>query len=546
MKPPFPHDEPARLAALRACNVLDTEREDGFDQLTLLAANLCHAPIALISLVDEHRQWFKSAVGISAKEHPRDMAFCAHAILERGFTVVPDAAADPRFATNPLVTGEPHIRFYAGAPLVTSEGHALGTLCVIDTVPRTLSPSELAALSLLSKQVVAHLELRRAMSRLTAASAERDAALASLEESRQQLEQRVRQRTAELAAANASLQSEVADRLRTVESLRNSEERYRLLVELCPDAIFIHHDFRVIYANPACVRIIGAPDGAAILGQDALQWPLPQFRPVVRERLSKAVRTGTFTPLVEQQFTRYDGRVIDVEITSAIFPGGTKPTFQTVFRDITERKQAERRRQLLSSELDHRVKNNLAAVLSLADQTLDASPSLEAFRVAFAGRIHAMAQAHEALARSGWDGLDLGEDARLILAPYTLHNPDAVRFLGPQVLLPARTALPISMALHELATNAVKHGALSTPAGRVDLRWSQTDSRVTLHWSESGGPAVSPTRRAGTGTSLIQGLIGFELHGKVTTDYHPAGLRCTLEFPLPFSPREKVAAPPAG
>ncbi|HEV2762689.1 MAG TPA: GAF domain-containing protein [Pyrinomonadaceae bacterium] len=161
MKAAKPRNEAARLEALRQYNVLDTEAEQSFDDLTFLASQICGTPIALITLVDEDRQWFKSVVGFPARETSRDVSFCAHAILQAGPTFVRDALDDERFADNPLVTSAPHIRFYAGTPLVTPEGFPLGTLCVIDCVPRDLKPTQIEALRALGRQVMAQLELRR-------------------------------------------------------------------------------------------------------------------------------------------------------------------------------------------------------------------------------------------------------------------------------------------------------------------------------------------------------------------------------------------------
>jgi PAS domain S-box-containing protein len=158
---PLPQNESERLDALQRYEVLDTGPEQKFDDLTLLAALICQSPIALISLVDAERQWFKSRVGLTTSQTPRSVSFCGHAILEDDVMVVPDAAADARFADNPLVTGEPNVRFYAGAPLLTPGGQALGTLCVLDRVPRELTPAQLDALRALARQVVAQLELRR-------------------------------------------------------------------------------------------------------------------------------------------------------------------------------------------------------------------------------------------------------------------------------------------------------------------------------------------------------------------------------------------------
>lgn len=168
--------EAERLKALDGYRILDTEPELAFDDLALLASQICETPIALISLIDRNRQWFKSRVGIDINETSRSLAFCNHAIRQHDLMVVRDALEDERFREHAMVLGDPRIRFYAGAPLVTPEGHALGTLCVIDHVPRELRPGQLAALRALERQVMAQLELRRNLDALTGALAERERA----------------------------------------------------------------------------------------------------------------------------------------------------------------------------------------------------------------------------------------------------------------------------------------------------------------------------------------------------------------------------------
>jgi PAS domain S-box-containing protein len=199
MKATVPPGEAARIDALREYRILDTLPEQEFDDLTLLAAQVCGTPVALATLVDEDRQWFKSKVGLEASETPREIAFCAHVIGQSSLFVVPDALADERFADNPLVTSDPHIRFYAGAPLVTPEGHALGTLCVLDRVPRELTPGQEEALRALSRQVMTQLELRR--------------------------------QSARLSRLNEELGGEVAERLRAEEARRQSERLYSGILE---------------------------------------------------------------------------------------------------------------------------------------------------------------------------------------------------------------------------------------------------------------------------------------------------------------------------
>ncbi|MFI5840767.1 GAF domain-containing protein [Catenuloplanes sp. NPDC051500] len=156
-----PANEAGRLAALHDLAVLDTDPEQEFDDIVALASHVCGVPMSLVSLVDADRQWFKAKVGMELTETSREVSFCAHAILGKDLLVVPDVQMDRRFADNPMAVGDPGVRFYAGAPLVTSDGFALGTLCVVDSEPRRLNLDQLQALRALSRQVTAQLELRR-------------------------------------------------------------------------------------------------------------------------------------------------------------------------------------------------------------------------------------------------------------------------------------------------------------------------------------------------------------------------------------------------
>lgn len=166
VKPPVPSQEVRRLEALRQYNILDTPAEQSYDDITALAAFICDVPIALISLVGAHRQWFKSKVGLEVSETSRDVSFCAHAIATPDIMIIHDALTDDRFASNPLVNCAPNIRFYAGVPLVTPTGEAIGTLCVIDHQPRELSTAQIKTLEALARQVVLQLELKRTSAQL--------------------------------------------------------------------------------------------------------------------------------------------------------------------------------------------------------------------------------------------------------------------------------------------------------------------------------------------------------------------------------------------
>jgi diguanylate cyclase (GGDEF)-like protein len=189
MGAPIPENEESRLLALRSYNVLDTLPEQVYNDVALLASCICKTPMALISLVDSYRQWFKAGVGLDIQETPREHSFCAHAILNPAeVMVVNDASQDERFAQNPLVQGDPHIRFYSGAPLVTPTGEAVGALCVIDRQPRQMSADEKAALRALSHLVVSYLELRRSIAVLEKTTLEQEEYVQQLEQYQRVLE----------------------------------------------------------------------------------------------------------------------------------------------------------------------------------------------------------------------------------------------------------------------------------------------------------------------------------------------------------------------
>ena len=234
MTAPLPNNEAARLNALHKYKILDTPAEEVFDDLTRLTAHMCGTPAAAISLIDADRQWFKSKVGIDAKETKRDVAFCTHAILQPDLFIVRDAYQDIRFVDNPLVTSDPKVRFYAGAPLITPDNFVLGTLSIIDYIPRDLTPEQQEALHLLARQVMRQLELRRNLAVLKKAILQRqqsEGALlqesqrcqrveVTLQQAHGELEIRVEERTVELRKANEQLQTEIVERQRAEEEVR--------------------------------------------------------------------------------------------------------------------------------------------------------------------------------------------------------------------------------------------------------------------------------------------------------------------------------------
>lgn len=253
--------EKARLAALENLGILDTSEETAYDDLTQLAAYICQAPIALVSLVDKDRQWFKSRFGLDATETPRNISFCAHAIKDPTHLMeVPDATQDARFASNALVISNPNIRFYAGAPLTTPEGHALGTLCVIDHVPRHLSDEQRAMLERLSRQVVAQMQLR--------------------------------QRVSELQITTSKYKE-------TAENLRRSDEQFQLFMNNSPILAFIKDEtWRYAYVNSALLTRFNLTRADIIGKTDYDLWP--EVADTLRAN-DEGVMKGNSTVRVEEE-----------------------------------------------------------------------------------------------------------------------------------------------------------------------------------------------------------------------------------------------------
>lgn len=344
-------DEDARRAALRAYDVLDTPPQAEFDELTQLARMICGAPIALISLLDDHRYWFKSHIGIDATEVPRGGGFCVHALASRDMLVVEDARRDSRMCGSPLVTQPPHIRFYAGSPLITPEGVPIGTLCVLGMVPSTLDDFQRETLATLGRHVVQLFELRRRNATLQLTVVERQAAERELKAMKRYLERRVDERSRALAEANAELE-------RRVHESEQAEERYRQVVELSPAAIFIFVGDTCEFANHAALQMLGASSVADVIGRAFTTIVHPDCHESVLSRMDALDATWHSLPRVEEKFLRVDGSALDVEVAAAPFVHNGRPGRIVVVHDITPLK---RQQAALEYQINHDTLTRLAS-----------------------------------------------------------------------------------------------------------------------------------------------------------------------------------------
>jgi len=242
---------------------------------------------------------------------------------------------------------------------------------------------------------------------------------------------------------------------------------------------------------------------------------------------------------LEKRYIHKDGRFIWIELSaSRVDDIDGQPLYGIrVVRDITERKRSEEHQRLLLHELNHRVKNTLATVQSIVFQTLRNAAAPEDAHEALASRLVALSKAHDVLTRESWEAASLHQLVSEAMEPFRAHGEGRIQFAGPQVRLPPTMALSIAMALQELATNAVKYGALSNVTGEIGIRWSLNDRndppRLHMRWEESGGPPVQPPTRKGFGTRLIERSLAGDLDGEARIEFAPTGLVCIIDAPLP-------------
>lgn len=491
--------EADRIAALRAYEILDTPPEQAFNDLCTIAAQVCRAPVAVVNLIEDTRQFFKAEVGLGVRETPLDVSICKHAILQRGLFVVPDTLEDPRLASNPLVTGEPGLRFYAGALLETPEGIPLGTICVLDFKPRPngLIGEQAEILQALARQVMVQLEHRR----LLATLARREAELEQIHE----------------IAGVGGLEVEFRTGLKNRRS-----PQYLRMHGLPPEATHESHEEWVRRIHPA-------------------------DREATERHFVEAVRGCASDYRAEYRIIRpSDGEVRWIAATARIERDADGRALRLIgaHRDITQRKANEEARELLTRELSHRIKNIFAVVSGLAALAARGHAAAKEYADSFQERLRALALAHEYVRPHSPASAPPAENQtvlgllRTLLAPYLEEGRERVVLGGDDAAVGEQAATALALIVHEQATNAVKYGALSVEAGRVEV-WSRREgASLSLVWRERGGPAVAgPPERLGFGSVLVARSAVGQLGGEIDHDWAAEGLTMRISVPIEYLAR---------
>ena len=332
----------------------------------------------------------------------------------------------------------------------------------------------------------------------------------------------------------------VRERRRAEEALRRSEARLRLAIDAGRMAVWESDTTRdVISVSAELNRLLGFPEDAFPTTAEIRERYFPGARKQLIDAATRAIARGESFAESEFRVVWPDGTVRWLLLRAELRKGadGEFEGAVGVALDITARKHDEERGRLLTNELNHRVKNTLATVQAVASQTFRNAKSLHDARDAFLDRLAAMANAHDVLTRESWEGAELADVAAIAAAGF--GSSGRIRASGPRLRLVPRTAIAVAMALHELATNAVKYGALSVESGRVELTWSidgdGDDRRMRMRWREFGGPFVEPPPRRGFGSRLIEQGLSRELGGKVEILFEPTGVICIADAPLPPS-----------
>ncbi|HTZ69938.1 MAG TPA: PAS domain-containing protein [Acetobacteraceae bacterium] len=479
-----------RLLALSATGLLDSPAEPRFDRLTRLAAASVGAPVALISLVDADRQFFKSAVGLaepwaSLRETKLTHSFCRHVMESGAPLMVNDSRAHALVAGNPAIE-ELGVAACLGVPLQDRDGHVLGSLCAIDAVPRTWQARDLALLQGLAELVEDEIETSRARS-----------------------------------------------------TLADAERHWRTVLNIVPQMVWSTlPDGRVDYYNSRWYEFTGVAPGET----DGDTWPAV-FHPEDQARAlavwRNAVATGGFYE-IEYRLRHHSGEyrwALGRGVPLRAEDGSIVRWFGTC-TDIHALKRSEEARDLVTQELSHRIKNIFTVVSAIVSLSAREAPEAAVFSGRLTDRLLALATAHDhVLPRSGAhsglpeDGQSLHGICESLLAPYRARH-NRIDIAETKLRVGVSAASSLALVIHELATNAMKYGALSVSGGAVSLDCEESEPEISLIWQERGGPPIEATpEKSGFGSSLVMRAATMQLGGKLTYDWGRDGLTMTFRIP---------------
>ena len=482
-------DEEQRLAILAAHGTGAMVDDPELQEIVDLAAKVCGVPIAMVTMVEAGRQMFLARTGTDARETPRPTSFCAHAMLGTEPMVVRDARQDPRFAENPLVTGEPHIRFYAGHPLISVEGAPLGALCIIDTAPRD---SGLSALQQETLAVLAKATMRRIS----------------------------QQRLGDTAK----------------EAVHEQESNLKRMIDSVPGIAWSADAAgNFDYVNAQWADLTGLAEPRTLGDWQAAVHPEDWHN--ASSAFQASLDNGTpFEYEWRLKLSDGDYRWMLSRAVQTSVGAGTSRWFGTVI-DVDRQRRMSEARDLLANELSHRIKNIFAVVSGLVAIRSRGKPEVTEFAAELGETIRALGAAHDYVRPGhGHKGGTLSGLLADLLAPYGTGDDDRFSVTGPGIAVGARAATPLALIFHELATNSAKYGALSCEDGHVTVTVEddcEGNGNICVTWDESARSCQIPdeSEREGFGSRLLRMAVEGQLKGAFEREFSGDGLNIRIVFP---------------
>jgi PAS domain S-box-containing protein len=464
------------------------ETIDGDPELARLArfaAHLCGTEQAAVSIVEAERQYFVARTGWDVSQTPRSTSICSHTMTGGDILEIPDASRDERFARFEAVAGQRHLRFYAGAPLISAEGAPLGALCVTDSTAR---PGGLTAIQREGLLVLAEAVKRR------------------IETHRQARE--------------------------SVAEIRASADRLQFVLDSVPDIAWsASPGMQFDYFNARYTEVTGKP-----APRDADGWRAVIHPDDYESSLAKLTEAMENATLFEDEWRL---RVADGSyrwVLSRAVPSSSNPKTARWFGTITDIDDTHRiseERELLAGELAHRIKNIFSVIVGLISLHARGRAMHREFAEVLTAHVRALSRAHDYALQLGESrASDLGDLLRVLMAPYGTPGVDAVAITGETIEPGRRAATPLALAFHELATNSAKYGALGSEGGQVAIHLAQQDGRVVIEWTEHGGPETRPPAGEGFGSRLMKMAIERQLGGAIEQEWRPEGLFARIAVPL--------------